>query len=219
MKKIKINKNNGILFFITGLSGAGKTSTSLKIRKYIIKSFGPTVIIHSEKIRKIYDFKGFNKNERVSLGSQHVNLLNLILKQKINVIYDAIALSNKLRSLKRKKIKNYVEIYIKSDVKKMQALISEVQEEQKRQREVLQLANNHGGISQSDLDADNFFRPPNLEIVQITSPKYASLASVENAVKPYMETQQISADVWSLGGNPQGKRFCYAFRAKCFYFS
>tara|TARA_B100000795_G_C22748746_1_gene418458 strand:+ start:818 stop:1354 length:537 start_codon:yes stop_codon:yes gene_type:complete len=119
MKKIKINKNNGILFFITGLSGAGKTSTSLKIRKYIIKSFGPTVIIHSEKIRKIYDFKGFNKNERVSLGSQHVNLLNLILKQKINVIYDAIALSNKLRSLKRKKIKNYVEIYIKSDVKKI----------------------------------------------------------------------------------------------------
>ena len=55
MKKIKIKKNNGILFFITGLSGAGKTSTSLKIKKYIIKSFGPTIIIHSEKIRKIYD--------------------------------------------------------------------------------------------------------------------------------------------------------------------
>ncbi len=119
MKKIKIKKNNGILFFITGLSGAGKTSTSLKIKKYIIKSFGPTIIIHSEKIRKIYDFKGFNKNERTSLGSQHINLLNLILKQKINVIYDAIALSNKLRSLKRKKIKNYVEIFIKSDVKKI----------------------------------------------------------------------------------------------------
>ena len=119
MKKIKINKNNGILFFITGLSGAGKTSTSLKIKKYIIKSFGPTIIIHSEKIRKIYDFKGFNKNERISLGSQHIDLLNMILKQKINVIYDAIALSNKLRSLKRKKIKNYVEIFIKSDVKKI----------------------------------------------------------------------------------------------------
>lgn len=119
MKKIKIKKNNGILFFITGLSGAGKTSTSLKIKKYIIKSFGPTVIIHSEKIRKIYNFKGFNKNERISLGSQHINLLNLILKQKINVIYDAIALSDKLRTLKRKKIKNYVEIFIKSDVKKI----------------------------------------------------------------------------------------------------
>ena len=119
MKKIKIKKNNGILFFITGLSGAGKTSTSLKIKKYIIKSFGPTVIIHSEKIRKIYNFKGFNKNERISLGSQHINLLNLILKQKINVIYDAIALSDKLRTLKRKKIKKYVEIFIKSDVKKI----------------------------------------------------------------------------------------------------
>jgi adenylylsulfate kinase-like enzyme len=116
MKQIKINKNSGILFFITGLSGAGKTSISLKIKRYIIKSFGPTIIIHSEKLRKIYDFKGFSQDERTSLGSQHINLLNFILKQKINVIYDAIALSAKLRSLKRKKIKNYVEIFIKSNV-------------------------------------------------------------------------------------------------------
>ena len=78
------------------------------------------------------------------------------------------------------------------------------------------MGNNHGRISQSDLDADNFFRPPNLDFVQITSPKYVSLASVENAVKPYMETQQISAEVWSLGGNPQGKRFFMQFVQNAF---
>ena len=93
-------------------------------------------------------------------------------------------------------------VELKSDVTKMQALIAEVQQEQQRQRDVFQLANHQGGISQADLDADNFFRPPNLEIVQISSPKFVSLASVENAFKPHMETQHISADVWRLGGNP-----------------
>ena len=89
----------------------------------------------------------------------------------------------------------------------MQALLTEVQDEQKRQAEVLFLANRQGGISQTDLDADNFSRPPNLEIVQISSPKFVSLASVGNALKPHMETQQISADIWNLTGNTQGKRF------------
>ena len=88
---------------------------------------------------------------------------------------------------------------LKSDVKVMHVLISEVQEEQKRQREVLQMANNRAGISQSDLDSDDFFRPPNLEIVQITSPKYVSLDSIENAVKLYMDTQKISSEIWSFG--------------------
>ena len=93
----------------------------------------------------------------------------------------------------------------------MQTLLAEVQTEQKRQAEVLLLANRQGGISQADLDADNFSRPPNLEIVQISSPKFVSLASVENALKPYMETQQISADIWNLRGNTQGKRFSMQF--------
>ena len=105
---------------------------------------------------------------------------------------------------------------LKSDVKAMHVLISEVQEEQKRQREVLQLANNRGGITQSDLDSDDFCRPPNLEIVQITSPKYVSLASIENAVKPYMESQKILPEIWSLGGNPEGKRFFMQFAQNAF---
>ena len=43
----------------------------------------------------------------------------MILKQKINVIYDAVALLKELRMEKRKKIKNYVEIFIKTDVNKI----------------------------------------------------------------------------------------------------
>jgi len=47
----------------------------------------------------------------------------------------------------------------------MRDLVAEVQNEQKRQAEAFLLANRQGGLSQADLDNDNFARPPNLEIV------------------------------------------------------
>ena len=44
MKRKKINKKKGILFWITGLSGSGKTSLAKKIKKDISKKYGPTII-------------------------------------------------------------------------------------------------------------------------------------------------------------------------------
>ena len=81
---------------------------------------------------------------------------------------------------------------------------------------MLLLANRQGALSQADLDSDNFHRPPNLEIVQISSPKFVSLASVENALKPYMESQQISPEIWSLVGNTEGKHFSMQFAQNAF---
>ena len=38
MHKIKLNKNKGIVFWITGLSGSGKTTLGRKIKKKIKKN-------------------------------------------------------------------------------------------------------------------------------------------------------------------------------------
>ena len=51
MKKIKINKKKGILFWITGLSGTGKTSIGKKIKKDIVKNYGPTLLVNGDDIR------------------------------------------------------------------------------------------------------------------------------------------------------------------------
>jgi len=104
----------------------------------------------------------------------------------------------------------------KSEVKHMRELVAEVQIEQKRQADALLLANRKEGLSKADLDMDNFSRPPNLEIVQISSPKFVSIANVENAIKPYMESQQISSDIWNIVGNSQGKRFSMQFAQNAF---
>jgi adenylylsulfate kinase-like enzyme len=48
------NNNKGILFWITGISGSGKTILANKIKREIIRNYGPTLIISGDDIRKIF---------------------------------------------------------------------------------------------------------------------------------------------------------------------
>ena len=62
--------------------------------------------------------------------------------------------------------------------------IVEIQQEQTRQAEALLLANRQGTLTWAELQSDEFDRPPNLEVVRVSSPKYVSKSSTENAVTP-----------------------------------
>ena len=115
----KINKKKGILFWITGLSGSGKTNISKKIHKQITKKYGPTICISGDEIRKIFNLKGFNKVERLNIAKKYVNLINLTVKQNVNVIISVVGLFHELHKINRLKFKNYLEIYIKSNLKKI----------------------------------------------------------------------------------------------------
>ena len=66
MKK-KIYANKGILFWVTGLSGSGKTTISKKIKKDIEKLYGPTLLVSGDDIRNIFDFKKYTAEERKTL--------------------------------------------------------------------------------------------------------------------------------------------------------
>ena len=62
MKK-KLKKNKGILFWITGLSGVGKTSIAKKIHKEIIKNYGPTILFSGDDLRSIFQIKTYDKKK------------------------------------------------------------------------------------------------------------------------------------------------------------
>ena len=52
--KLKLNKKKGKLFWITGLSGSGKTSIAEKIKLKISKNYGPTLTISGDDLRKLF---------------------------------------------------------------------------------------------------------------------------------------------------------------------
>ena len=118
MKK-KFKKNKGILFWITGLSGAGKTSLAKSISKKIRLKYGPTISISGDEFRKIFNLNKFTKKERERNYIKYLKFAKFITDQNINIIFDLIGLYHKARLWNRKNIENYVEIYIKTDIKKI----------------------------------------------------------------------------------------------------
>ena len=115
----KNDKNRGYLFWITGLSGSGKTQIGKQILPTINKKFGPTLLLHGDDLRKIFVLKGYSRNHRIEYGKRYIKFINLILNQNINVILTVVGLFDVLRKINKKKFKNYIEIFIKTDLKKI----------------------------------------------------------------------------------------------------
>ena len=114
---IKINKNKGILFWITGLSGSGKTTLGRKIKKDITKVYGPTIMISGDDIRKIFTLKGYDYKDRVAILKKYSLFAKYVTEQKINIILAVVGMIEAPRKWNRNNIENYIEIYIQSNIK------------------------------------------------------------------------------------------------------
>ena len=112
-------KKKGILFWITGLSGSGKTTLGKNIHKDIIKLYGPTIMISGDNLRKIFKLSGHSKNERLKITKSYCSFVKYITDQNINVIFAVVGLFDEPRRWNRKNVSNYIEIYIKSNIKKI----------------------------------------------------------------------------------------------------
>ena len=114
MKK-NLNKQ-GIIFWITGLSGSGKTTLAKNIKKFVSKNYGPTICIHGDEIRSTFNLKSYNKSDRLKIAKMYVKLVRILTNQKINVIFSVVGLFHELQKYNRRMFKNYLEIFIKSDI-------------------------------------------------------------------------------------------------------
>lgn len=114
-----IDNKKGIFFFITGISGSGKSTLAKKIKKIIQINYGKTIVFHGDEIRKIFHLNGYTLKERKKYALQYSKLSKKIVDEKINIILATVSMFSDIRRWNRKNIKNYVEIYIKSDLKKI----------------------------------------------------------------------------------------------------
>ena len=115
--KKKIDNKKGILFWVTGLSGSGKTEIAKKIKKDISKKYGPTLLVSGDDLRKIFKFNKYTANERIVLGRYYWNFAKFITNQKINLIFAVVSMTNSTRRWNRKNLSNYLEIYIKTNIR------------------------------------------------------------------------------------------------------
>ena len=118
----KKNDKKGIVFWVTGLAGSGKTTYAKLLKPLISKKFGPTIVISGDDLRKIFGLKGFSLSDRRNIVKKYCLFLKFITNQKINVIFAVIGMMDDIRKNNRNMFKNYVEIYIKSNLKNLKKI-------------------------------------------------------------------------------------------------
>lgn len=112
-----INKKKGIVFWITGISGSGKTTISNKIHKFIEKKYGPTLVVSGDDLREIFNLTGYSKKKRYSIAKQYSMFCKFISNQKINLIFSTGSLFHEIHKLNRKVLSKYIEIFINAEIK------------------------------------------------------------------------------------------------------
>ena len=102
------------VYWITGLSGAGKTTIG-KIFYEKLKAEHPnTVFLDGDMMRKVFgDDLGYTREERITCAMRYSRLCAMLEEQGMFVICCTISMFDCVRKWNRENIGNYKEIYVK----------------------------------------------------------------------------------------------------------
>lgn len=103
----------GRLFWITGLSGAGKTTIGTMLYQKLKEKYPNTVLLDGDVLRQVFgNDLGYSKEERFACAMRYARLCKLLTEQGIFVICCTISMFDAVREWNRENMENYTEVYI-----------------------------------------------------------------------------------------------------------
>lgn len=100
------------VIWITGLSDAGKTTTSRILVEKIRKNNLKVVALDGDELRKIFKSQDFTIASRIKLGFQYSDLCQVISSQSVLTVISCIGLIKEIHDYNRKNIVNYVDVFL-----------------------------------------------------------------------------------------------------------
>ena len=102
------------VYWITGLSGAGKTSVGKLLYKKMKQKYPATVFLDGDVMREVFgNDLGYTREERIKCAMRYARLCRMLRAQGMNVICCTISMFDEIRNWNRKNIENYREIYVR----------------------------------------------------------------------------------------------------------
>lgn len=102
------------VYWITGLSGAGKTTIGKALHKLIKERRDDIVMLDGDSMREAFcDDLGYNIEDRRKCAMRYAKLCKMLVDQGIIVICCTISMFEDVRMWNREHIEGYKEIYIK----------------------------------------------------------------------------------------------------------
>lgn len=102
----------GRLFWITGLSCAGKTTIGTLLYQYLREKEKNIVFIDGDIIRKVYQNTDYSESGREKVTYTNLRLCKMLTDQGLDVVIAVIGMRDVYRDWNRKNIDNYYEIYL-----------------------------------------------------------------------------------------------------------
>lgn len=106
-------KTEGVLYWITGLSGAGKTTIGNRLYYELRKEKDNVVLLDGDILKKILDDQaGYSDEDRRKRAIKYAKICKMLTDQGMTVICCTIAMYDEVREWNRKNNKGYVEIFL-----------------------------------------------------------------------------------------------------------
>lgn len=103
----------GTVYWITGLSGAGKTTIGTVLYQQLKEKMDNVVLLDGDAIRNaLGNDLGYSDSERRKGAYRNGGICKLLSDQGIHVICCTIAMYDEIRDWNRVNIENYVEVFL-----------------------------------------------------------------------------------------------------------
>jgi cytidine diphosphoramidate kinase len=107
----------GTVFWITGLSGVGKTTIGTLLLQKLRNTGRPAVLLDGDRLRRILGKEtGYSQPERLDLARTYARLCKELSEQGIDIVCATISLFHEVHEWNRANIPHYLEIFVRAPV-------------------------------------------------------------------------------------------------------
>lgn len=114
----------GKVIWITGLSGAGKSTVAREVAGRLRASGKPVVMLDGDELREVFGAAAANarnhgREGRLALAFQYAHLCRVIAGQGLTVVIATISLFREIHAWNRANLPGYFEVYLKVPVEEL----------------------------------------------------------------------------------------------------
>ena len=104
------------VYWVTGLSGAGKTTVGTKLYNYLHDKALNVIRLDGDTLRNVFECYDYTYEGRKALGYQYARLCKMLCEQGMDVVICTVVMYDEVRQWNRDNIAGYREIYLEVDI-------------------------------------------------------------------------------------------------------